>query len=137
MDLGSLIGSQMGQAALAQVGRRLGLSPEMTRMAAAALAPALAGGLAKAAAGGGLPTAAPEPGTDEAHAHGNDVLGQVLGSKDASRSVAADAAGRTGLDPATLKQLLPQLASIAAGAHGGGRGGSLGGLGGMLGGLGR
>ena len=43
MDLGALIGSQMGQAAQGQVGQRLGLSPEMTRMAAAALAPALAG----------------------------------------------------------------------------------------------
>ena len=135
MDLGALIGSQMGQAALAQVGQRLGLSPEMTRMAASALAPALAGGLAKAVAGGGLPTGAPAPGSDEALAHGNAVLGQVLGSKDASRSVAADAAASTGIDVGTLKQLLPQIASMAAGAQGGA--GGIGGLGGMLGGLGR
>lgn len=132
MDIGSLIGSQMGQAALAQVGARLGLSPEMTRMAAAALAPALAGGMAKAAAGGGLSPAPAEPGTDEARLHGNDVLGQVLGSKNASRSVATDAAQRTGLDVGTLKQLLPQIASMAASAHGG-----LGGQGGLLGGMGR
>jgi hypothetical protein len=73
--------------------------------------------------------------------HGNDVLGQILGSKDASRSVAADAAGQTGLDVGTLKQLLPHLASMAAGASGGGAAqgglGGLGNLGGMLGGVGR
>ena len=138
MSLLDMISTPMGQAALQQVGARVGLSPDMVRMAASALAPAIAGGLAQAGQAGTLPTATPQPGTDEAHSHGNDVLGRILGSKDASRSVANDAAQQTGLDPAILKKLLPQLASLAAGASGGGAGqGGLGGLGGMLGGLGR
>jgi hypothetical protein len=136
MSLMDMIAGPMGQAALAQVGARVGLSPEMVRMAASALAPAIAGGMAQA---GPLPGATPEPGTDDARAHGNDVLGQILGSKDRSRSVAADASAQTGIDVATLKQLLPQLASLAAGAQAGrgGAGGLGGGLGGLLGGLAR
>lgn len=140
MDLTAILGSQMGHAALQQVGARVGLPPEMVRVAAQALAPALAGGLARAGAAGTLPGGMPQPGTDDARAHGNDVLGQVLGSKDASRSVAADAAQQTGIDVGTLKQILPHLASMAAGAAGGQGGagpGGLGGLGSVLGGLGR
>ena len=138
MSLMDMISGPAGQAALQQVGARMGLSPDMVRMAATALAPAIAGGLAQAGAAGTLPGGAPALGTEEARMHGNDVLGQILGSKDASRSVAADAAGQTGLDVGTLKQLLPQLASMAAGASGDAAGaGGLGGLGGILGGLGR
>ena len=137
MSLMDMISGQAGQAALQQVGARMGLSPDMVRMAATALAPALAGGLAKAGAAGTLPGGAPDLGTDEARMHGNDVLGQILGSKDASPSVTADAAGRTGIDVGTLKQLLPQLASMAAGVSGRAGQGGPGGLGGLLGGLGR
>src|SRR5690606_36576441 len=73
---------------------------------------------------------------------GNDVLGQIFGSKDVSRTVAQNAAGRTGLDPALLKRMLPKVAMLAAGylsrqrgaaATQGGQPGQGGGLGGMLG----
>jgi hypothetical protein len=73
---------------------------------------------------------------------GNDVLGQIFGSKDVSRTVAQDAASRSGLDPALLKKMLPILAMLVAGymARQGGRaaqqpGQAGGGLGGLLGGL--
>ena len=46
---------------------------------------------------------------------GNDVLGQIFGSKDVSRTVAQNAASQSGLDPALLKKMLPMLAMLVAG----------------------
>src|SRR3546814_13005811 len=46
---------------------------------------------------------------------GNDVLGQIFGSKDVSRTVAGQAAAQTGVDSGLLKRMLPMLAMIAAG----------------------
>ncbi|WP_309662122.1 DUF937 domain-containing protein [Sphingomonas sp.] len=66
---------------------------------------------------------------------GNQILGQIFGSKDGSRAVAAQAAAQSGVEPSLLKKMLPMLAMAAAGyvmknaSHGEG------GLGGMLGGL--
>jgi hypothetical protein len=79
---------------------------------------------------------------------GNDVLGQIFGSPDVSRTVTQHAAGQTGLDPALLRKMLPILAMLVAGylskqhgasaapqAGGGPVGGGLGDvLGGLLGG---
>jgi hypothetical protein len=71
---------------------------------------------------------------------GNEVLGQIFGTKEVSRTVAADAAGKTGIDPAVLKKMLPILAMLVGGylsARAGGSGaqgsGGLGGLGSILG----
>lgn len=47
---------------------------------------------------------------------GNKILGHVLGSKDASRQVASDAAEKSGVDNSILKKMLPMLASMAMGA---------------------
>ena len=69
----------------------------------------LAGGL-----GGGLLDAVlgtqPTP-----TAPGNDILGNIFGSKDVSRSVAGEVAGVTGLDEGLLKKMLPILAMAVAG----------------------
>jgi hypothetical protein len=46
---------------------------------------------------------------------GNEVLGQVFGSKDVSRAVAQNASASTGLDPSLLKKMLPMLAMMVAG----------------------
>lgn len=46
---------------------------------------------------------------------GNNVLGQIFGSKDVSRTVAQSASAKTGLDPSLLKRMLPMLAMLAAG----------------------
>ena len=46
---------------------------------------------------------------------GNNVLGQIFGSKDVSRTVAQNASQKTGLDPSLLKRMLPILAMLAAG----------------------
>jgi len=69
---------------------------------------------------------------------GNDILGEIFGSKDVSRGVAEEAAGSTGIDPSILKRMLPILAMAVMGMmmkNGGGAGGGIGGaLGGGLGG---
>lgn len=72
---------------------------------------------------------------------GNEILGQLFGSKDGSRAVAAQASAQSGVEPSLLKKMLPILAMAAAGYvmkqadQGSGGGGGLGDLiGGMLGG---
>lgn len=55
---------------------------------------------------------------DEAVQGGNDILGQIFGSKQVSREVAGQAAQQTGLDSSILKKLLPMVASMAMGAMG-------------------
>jgi hypothetical protein len=69
---------------------------------------------------------------------GNNVLGQIFGSKDVSRAVAADASVKTGLSGDLLKKMLPLIAMAVAGymashADGAQAQESGGGLGGMLG----
>lgn len=97
------------------------------------------GGLLGQLGGGGLldQVLAPQP-TDVSA--GNEVLGQIFGSKDVSRTVAQDAASRTGLDPGLLKKMLPMVAMLVAGFLAKQRGSGAetapgGGLGDLLGGL--
>ncbi len=122
---------------LAQVGglksmaRELGVSESEAANGAAALAPAVLGGFKKQAqsqpaglgglgsvlgqmGGGGLldDVLAPQP-TNVSR--GNDVLGQIFGSKDVSRAVAQNASSQSGLAPAVLKKMLPMLAMAVAG----------------------
>lgn len=72
---------------------------------------------------------------------GNDILGQVFGSKDVSRTVADNAAQSSGLNVEQLKKMLPMLAMMVAGFMAKQRSGesteevASGGLGGLLGGL--
>jgi hypothetical protein len=145
---------QMG--GLQSMARDLGVSESQAAAGAQALLPAILGGFKKQAqaqpagleglggllgqlGGGGLldNVLGPQP-TDVTR--GDDVLGQIFGSRDVSRTVAQDAAGRTGLDPSLLKKMLPILAMMVAGymakqQGGGTQAGAGGGLGGLLGGL--
>jgi hypothetical protein len=145
---------------LDSIARELGVDTQQAQTGAAALLPAILGGLQKQGqgtgglgglgdllgrlgGGGGLmdQVLAPQP-TDVSQ--GNQVLGHIFGSKDVSREVANNAAGQTGLDPSLLKKMLPLLAMLATGylakqggeamRSGGGLGG-LGGLGNVLGGI--
>jgi hypothetical protein len=149
MDMIARMGGADGVAAMAA---RVGLTPDQAQAAMAALVPAVTGGMAKQAqAGNGslvdqlAGMAAAYTGSaagDGAITHGNDILGNIFGSKDVSRAVAAQAASQTGLDINALKALLPMVATMAASALGNGSGtvaapagGPVGGLGGLLGGL--
>ncbi|MGC4027246.1 MAG: DUF937 domain-containing protein [Steroidobacteraceae bacterium] len=148
--------AQMG--GLQQVASELGVTPQQAQSGAAALLPAILGGFQKQAqpgAGGGLDLGGLLNQLGGASLHdnvlspqptnvglGNNVLGQIFGSKDVSRAVADNAASRSGLDPALLKKMLPILAMLAAGymakQHSAGsaaRSNAGGGLGGLLGGL--
>ena len=146
---------------LQSVARDLGVSEDQAAAGAGALLPAILGGMKKQAqaqpagldglggllgqlGGGALldQVLNPQP-TDPSQ--GNEVLGQIFGSKDVSRAVADNAASQTGLDSGLLRKMLPLLAMLVTGfmakQAGGAAGpasdsGGLGGLGGLLGGLG-
>jgi hypothetical protein len=153
--------SQLG--GLQSVAKELGVDESQVTAGAAALMPALLGGFKKQAqaqpsgleglagmlgnlGGGNLldDVLSPQPTTV---GRGNDVLGQIFGSREVSRTVAQNAATTSGLDPALLKKMLPMLAMLIAGfmakqqgagqpaAPASGGLGDLGGLGGLLGGL--
>lgn len=120
---------------LAQLGgidsmsRDLGISPQQATSGVQALLPAILGGFMKQAQGGGaagglgglgalggllgqLGGALPQQaGAVES---GNDVLGQIFGSKDVSRTVAQHASAGSGIDPAILKRMLPIVAVMVA-----------------------
>jgi hypothetical protein len=132
MDLlNSILNAQGGQA-VDQLGAHLGLDRSQTTAAIQQLLPALAGGLSQnAAQPGGLENLmrALATGTHQQYVDdpsrlaqpsaiqdGNKILGHVLGSKEASRSVAAQAAASTGIGANVLERMLPMLASLAMGA---------------------
>ncbi len=148
------------------IARELGVDESTAESGAAALLPAILGGFKGQAqaqpgglggligmlggmGGGGLLASVLGAGPSNVDA-GNDVLGQIFGSKDVSRTVAADAAAKTGLSNDLLKKMLPLIAMAVAGYmanqasgpqptptqnEGGGLGGMLGSvLGGMIGG---
>lgn len=150
--------AQMG--GLQSMARELGISETQAASGADALLPAILGGFKKQAqapstgveglggllgqlGGGGLldNVLAPQP-TDVSR--GNDVLGQIFGSKDVSRTVAQNAAAQSGLDAGLLRKMLPMLAMLVTGYMARQGGGSAapaapvstgGGLGDLLGGL--
>ena len=142
---------------LQSMARELGISESEAASGAEALAPAILGGFKKQAqsqpsgldglggllgqlGGGGLldDVLSPQP-TNVSR--GNDVLGEIFGSKDVSRAVVQNAASESGLDPGVLRKMLPILAMLVAGymaKHGGAAAqpaSAGGGLGGLLGGL--
>ena len=74
--------------------------------------------------------------TDVGRLEGNKILGHILGSKDASRSLAGQVSSETGIGADLIKKMLPQAAALLMGALGqqNQSGGALGQLAGMLGG---
>lgn len=129
--LEALLNAQ-GGGAVKQLGQQFGLEGDQATAALSALVPALAAGLARnATQEGGLAglTAALSGGRHtqylddlgsltraETVADGNGILGHILGSKDASRQVAAQAALSSGIGPELLKQMLPVVAAMMMGA---------------------
>lgn len=135
--------------------RELGVNESVAQAGAAALLPSILGGFKKTTqaqpsgleglggllgqlGGGGLLDSVlgsqPTPVNQ-----GNEVLGQIFGSKEVSRTVAAGAEQQTGISSDLLKKMLPVVAMMVAGymAKQGGddSGSSGGGIGGLIGGL--
>ncbi len=149
---------------IGSIARELGVDEQTAATGAAALLPAILGGFAKqqggaasgaagggdalgglgslvgmlggSGAAGGLLDAVlgPQPTPVE---KGNDILGQIFGSKDVSRQVAAQAETQTGVSSDLLKKMLPILAMLVMGylakGQGGGAQSSGGGLGDLVG----
>ena len=128
MQIMDILGEMGG---IQSVARELGISEPQAASGAAALLPALLGGFKSQAqvhpsgleglvgmlgslGGGGLldEVLSPQP-TNVTR--GNDVLGQIFGSPEVSRTVAQHAATQTGLDPSLLRKMLPMLAMVVAG----------------------
>ena len=147
---------------LQSIARELGISESEAASGASALAPAILGGfqnqvqnqpggadglgalLGQLGGGGLMDNVVGDQPTDVTP--GNELLGNIFGSKDTSRSVAQQAAAQTGLQPSVLKKMLPMLtmllagymarqAGARAGAGGTANAGMGGGLGSILGGL--
>lgn len=132
MDLLRMLTGAGDNAAIGQIAQRFGVDPAQAQQALESLLPAVTQGLHHSASEeGGLgsllsslatgahtqyvddPSAAA---SDQAVSDGNSVLGQIFGSKDASRAVANQAAQQSGLSPDLLKGMLPVVASMAMGA---------------------
>jgi hypothetical protein len=128
MQLTDILAQMGGLQAMA---RELGVSESQAASGADALLPAILGGFKRQAqaqpsgldglggllgqlGGGGLLDEVLSPQATDLN-HGNDVLGQIFGSKDVSRAVAQNAASQTGLDTSLLKKMLPMLAMVVAG----------------------
>jgi hypothetical protein len=164
MNIGDIIAQSGG---IGSIARELGVDEGTAQAGVTALLPAVLGGfkgqaqtqpgglggllgMVQGLGGGGLLDSVLGAGPSNVDA-GNNVLGQIFGSKDTSRAVAADASAKSGVSGDLLKKMLPLVAMLVAGymakqgggdqqqAGGGGNGGGLGGmlgsvLGGMMGG---
>ena len=139
----------------------LGIDPQTAKVGAGALLPAIVAGMGRSASDGGGGAAGGLGGlgglagailgggggnmldavlgqSPTPVQQGNDILGNIFGSKDVSRGVAGEVAALTGIDENVLKKMLPILAMAAAGymaknatggnAQGGASGGALGGI---------
>ena len=119
--------------AIDSIARELGVDQATAQQAASALLPAIVAGVGRSGAGpqplggGGLgdilgqlgggvglldSILKPEPTPTQP---GNDILGQIFGSKDVSRGVAEEVAGSTGISSDLLKKMLPILAMAVVG----------------------
>jgi hypothetical protein len=131
MNLLDLVLNAKDGGAVRQLANQFGLSEDQASSALQNLMPALAGGLQRNINQGGLENLLGALANGQHHRYledpstliseaaiqdGNGILGHVLGSKDVSRQVAAQASTRTGISESILKQMLPAVASLAMGA---------------------
>lgn len=139
MDLLETLVKGAGSGRVEQLARQFGLDADTAKKVVGQLLPALGEGvqrnigqpgglesLAQGLANGHHQRYLDDPAALSASREdGNAILGHVLGSKDASRNVAAHAAEQTGVDANVIKQMLPMVAALAMGAlskqTGGGR----------------
>lgn len=132
MDLLDTILKSANGDVVGQMAARLGSSQTDTQAALSQVLGVLGKGVARnAAATGGLEALASALGkgghskylddpsalaAPAATADGNGILGHILGSKDASRAVAARVAGKAGVSEDLVKKLLPLAAAAMMGA---------------------
>ena len=126
----TLMNAQNGQA-VTMMARQFGLTEAQAEQAIEALMPAFSTGLKRKAADptgmGAILASMMAGGQTGAHNdmtqafqkqgvdYGNAILGQLFGSKDVSRAIAAQAAQASGVGQEILKQMLPVIASALMG----------------------
>ena len=126
----SLLKMLGGSEGIERLARQMNIDPGMANELTKMLAPAIGSAAKKRAEGGGIgdllgqlrgegnakffdePEAAA---TSEARADGEDFLEKILGSRDATRNLAAEAAARSGFDTKTVEDFLPALAAMTKG----------------------
>ena len=129
--LNEILGAGNGQV-LDRLGGQFGLDQQQTQSALGSLLPALTRGLKQNMsdeAGLGSVLSALSSGQHQRYLDepdsfgeqgsiddGNNILGHILGGKEQSRQVAAQAAQSTGLDLGILKKMLPMVAGLAMGS---------------------
>ena len=128
MNLIDLVMNTAGGGTVSQLARNFGLTEQQTQSAMASLIPALQQGLSRnTTQEGGLSSLIEALssgnhqryledqsilGSQENISDGNSILGHILGSKDVSRAVAAQASQQTGIGTEILKKMLPVIASL-------------------------
>jgi hypothetical protein len=131
MDLLNMILNQGDGNSVRKLAGNFGLDENQAVSAISSLLPALGQGLARNAStpgglegllgaltAGGHQRYLEDPSTlgqDETVRDGNGILGHILGSKEVSRSVAQQAAEKTGVGVDGLKKMLPVIAAITMG----------------------
>ena len=134
MNMMDMILQAAGGQAPQQVGQNLGLDPQQSQSAIAALLPAISSamkqnannpqglaGLLGALQNGSHDQYLDNPaqlGQAQATTEGNAILGHLFGSKEVSRGVAAHASRKTGIGADVLKKMLPMVAMMAMGSLG-------------------
>lgn len=122
-----MLASAQGGSAINNIASRFGLDEGQARSAVEALLPALGAGVEREQRTGSISSLLgqlqPETADrvlesedaladDTTVEQGNSLLGELFGSREVSRRVAADASARTGVDDGILKQLLPVVATM-------------------------
>jgi hypothetical protein len=128
MNLNDIIQAAQGGQGVANLGAQFGLTPEQAQAAVQALTPAfstalqkvtsdpsslagivghLASGLHQGSFTGADPSAAA--------ANGGAALSQIFGSSQIASQIAAHASSASGVDPQTIQQMMPALASMVLG----------------------
>lgn len=131
MDFLNALMNATGSGDLQKLGAQFGLDDEAVGNILGQVVPALGDGLKKnAASGGGLDSLinALQKGDHQRYlnnidsaisttgiADGNNILGHILGNKDASRALAGQASSASGVSPDVIKQMLPMLATLFMG----------------------
>jgi hypothetical protein len=147
MNLFDMMMQAQNGNAVNNMARQFGLQPDQAQSAMEALLPAFSTGLQRQATstdglqnimnmfGGGQHAAFHDADgdgiPDEAATQGNDVLGQLFGSKEVSRAVATQASAMSGVSSSILQQMLPVMASMLMGGLF--KGATNNGLGGLMG----
>lgn len=128
MNILDMLTDKDNAAVIGQIARQFGLPEDKAKDAIGALAPSLTRGLQhhtkedigvddliEALNSGKHSKYLDEPerlGRKETVKDGEAILGHILGNKEVSRSVAKDAAAKTGLGSSLMKKMLPIVASI-------------------------